>query len=120
MKPEPHHAHLAEMRADRADPIATIAAVPCRALTGAELRDARWRNRLRILYPDPTRRHLMEMRLLILEQRHADGLIGAREVNARHPDGARRLMAAARKEGGVADVSTRQAPMVDFFPCRIE
>lgn len=84
---EPHHAHLAEMRADRADPIATIAAVPCRALwimesdasrvarveprTGrAALRNAlaryaadREADRLRQCYPDPTRRHLMEMRL---------------------------------------------------------
>lgn len=68
---EPHHAHLAEMRADRpAADLAPIAAVPCRALTGAELRAARVRyaadreaNRLAECYPDPTRRHLVEMRL---------------------------------------------------------
>ena len=68
---EPHHAHLAEMRADRpAEPLAPIAAVPCRALTGAELQAARARyaadreaDRLRRCYPDPTRRHLVEMRM---------------------------------------------------------
>lgn len=72
MKPEPHHAHLAEMRADRpAADLAPIAAVPCRALTGAELRAARVRyaadreaKRLAECYPDPTRRHLMEMRMM--------------------------------------------------------
>lgn len=88
MKPEPHHAHLAEMRADRpAADLAPIAAVPCRALwimesdasrvarveprTGrAALRNARARyaadreaDRLRQCYPDPTRRHLVEMRM---------------------------------------------------------
>lgn len=110
MKPEPHARHLAEMRADRVvaelRAMAAIAAVPCRALTGAELRDARARyaadreaDRLRQCYPDPTRRHLVEMRLSVFEQRHADGLIDAREFAARHPDGARRLMAAARKAG---------------------
>lgn len=73
---EPHHAHLAEMRASRADATATefravLAAVPCRALTGAELRAARARyvklaeaERLRQCFPDPTRRHLMEMRMM--------------------------------------------------------
>ena len=73
---EPHHAHLAEMRASQAgasatDPLATIAAVPCRALTGAKLRAARERyaadreaDRLRQCYPDPTRRCLVEMRLM--------------------------------------------------------
>ncbi len=68
----PHARHLAEMRADRpVDPPATIAAVPCRALTGAELQAARTRyaadreaDRLRQCYPDPTRRHLMEMRMM--------------------------------------------------------
>lgn len=88
---EPHHAHLAEMRADRVvaelRAMAAIAAVPCRALwimesdaslvarveprTGrAALRNAlaryaadREADRLRQCYPDPTRRHLMEMRL---------------------------------------------------------
>lgn len=67
----PHARHLAEMRADRpADPLAPIAAVPCRALTGAELQAARAQyaadreaERLRQCYPDPTRRHLVEMRL---------------------------------------------------------
>lgn len=76
MKPEPHHAHLAEMRASRPDATAAdefravLAAVPCRALTGAELQAARARyaadreaDRLRQCYPDPTRRHLVEMRL---------------------------------------------------------
>ena len=38
--------------------------------------------RLRQCYPDPTRRHRAEMALSILEQRHADGLIDAREVRA--------------------------------------
>jgi hypothetical protein len=112
MKPEPHHAHLAEMRASQPDATAMdefrviVAAVPCRALTGATLQAARTRyaadreaDRLRQCYPDPTRRHLAEMEMSILEQRHADGLIDAREVNARHPDGARRLLAVARKEG---------------------
>ena len=73
---EPHHAHLAEMRAGRpdasaTDPLATITAVPCRAPTGAELRAARERyaadreaDRLRQCYPDPTRRHLAEMRMM--------------------------------------------------------
>lgn len=49
---------------------AKIAAVPCRALTGAELQAARAlyvklaeADRLRRRYPDPTRRHLVEMRL---------------------------------------------------------
>lgn len=77
---EPHHAHLAEMRASRPDASATdelraiLAAVPCRVLTGAELRaelraardryiDERKADRLR-RYPDPTRRHLAEMRLM--------------------------------------------------------
>jgi hypothetical protein len=63
-------AHLAEMRADRpAADLAPIAAVPCRALTGAELQAARVRYAadreakvLRQCYPDPTRRHLVEMR----------------------------------------------------------
>ena len=103
---EPHARHLAEMRADRVDPPASITAIPCRALTGAELRDARARyaadredDRLRQCCPDPTRRHRAEMALSILEQRHADGLIDAREIAARHPDGARRLLAAARKAG---------------------
>lgn len=68
----PHARHLAEMRASRLLPesIASIAAVPCRALTGAELQAARARyaadreaERLRQCYPDPTRRHLVEMRL---------------------------------------------------------
>lgn len=66
----PHARHLAEMRADRAEPLATIAAVPCRALTGAELQAAwaryaadREAERLRQCYPDPTRRHLAEMRM---------------------------------------------------------
>lgn len=107
MKPEPHARHLAEMRADRsAADIAPIAAVPCRALTGDTLQVVRAlyarlaeADRLRQSYPDPTRRHLMEMRLSVFEQRHSDGLIDAREFAARHPDGARRLMAAARKAG---------------------
>lgn len=73
---EPHHAHLAEMRASRPDASATdeliaiLATVPCRALTGAELRAARDRyaadreaKRLAECFPDPTRRHLVEMRL---------------------------------------------------------
>jgi len=44
---EPHHAHLLEMRASQRDASATdeliagLATVPCRALTGAELRAAR-------------------------------------------------------------------------------
>ena len=66
----PHARHLAEMRADRPEPPASIVAVPCRALTGAELRSARARyaadreaERLRQCFPDPTRRHLMEMRM---------------------------------------------------------
>lgn len=66
----PHARHLAEMRADRQADVAPIAAVPCRALTGAELQAARARyaadreaERLRQCYPDPTRRHLVEMRL---------------------------------------------------------
>ncbi len=71
---EPHRAHLAEMRASRPDASAAdelLASVPCRALTGAELRAARERyaadreaDRLRQCYPDPTRRHLAEMRLM--------------------------------------------------------
>lgn len=73
---EPHRAHLAEMRASRpdasaSDPLATIATVPCRALTGAELRAARDQyaadreaDRLRQCYPDPTRRCLVEMRMM--------------------------------------------------------
>ncbi len=66
----PHARHLAEMRADRPEPPTPIAAVPCRALTGAALQAARARyaadreaERLRQCYPDPTRRHLMEMRM---------------------------------------------------------
>ncbi len=74
---EPHRAHLAEMRASQRDASATdeliagLATVPCRALTGAELRAARDRyaadreaDRLRQCYPDPTRRYLAEMRLM--------------------------------------------------------
>lgn len=66
----PHARHLREMRADRPEPPpADIAAIPCRALTGEELIAARaweaeWRRdrELRAAYPDPTRRHLAEMR----------------------------------------------------------
>lgn len=74
---EPHRAHLAEMRASRPDTSAAddlrviLAAVPCRALTGAELRAARDQyaadreaDRLRQCYPDPTRRCLAEMRMM--------------------------------------------------------
>lgn len=72
MKSEPHHAHLAEMRADRpVDQLASLAAVPCRALTVAESQSARARyaadreaERLRQCFPDPTRRHLAEMRAM--------------------------------------------------------
>ena len=104
MKPEPHHAHLTEMRINRWPSIvAALVAIPRRAITRAELRAQRAADleaeRLRQCYPDPTRRHLAEMELSILEQRHADGLIDAREIAARHPDGARRLLAAARKAG---------------------
>lgn len=72
----PHARHLAEMRASQPDATAMdefraiVAAVPCRALTGAALQAARAQyaadreaERLRQCFPDPTRRHLVEMRL---------------------------------------------------------
>ncbi len=72
----PHARHLAEMRADRPEPPTPIAAVPCRALTGAALQAARARyaadreaERMRQCFPDPTRRHLMEMRMSRAEVR---------------------------------------------------
>jgi len=72
----PHARHLREMQETRpAEPPADIAAIPCRALTGEELIAARaweaeWRRdrELRATYPDPTRRHLAEMRASRKEQ----------------------------------------------------
>ncbi len=64
------------MRADRPEPPpAARAAIPCRALTGDELTaalawEAEWRRdrELRRAYPDPTKRHLAEMRASRKEQ----------------------------------------------------
>ena len=67
----PHARHLREMQETTRPepPAAAIAAIPCRPLTGEELIAARaweaeWRRdrELRAAYPDPTRRHLAEMR----------------------------------------------------------
>lgn len=62
---EPHHAHLAEMRASRpnasaADELRAIAADVGRGAAIAADHDAK---RLAACYPDPTRRHLAEMRM---------------------------------------------------------
>lgn len=73
----PHARHLAEMRATR-EPVPTVDAldlVPCRALTADEIARGRVlaaamdRDRhLRLAYPDPTQRHLAEMRLMAKER----------------------------------------------------
>ena len=68
MKPEPHHAHLTEMRINRWPAIVdALVAVPRSALTSRALQAQRAADRearrLAECYPDPTRRHLVEMRL---------------------------------------------------------
>lgn len=76
MKPEPHHAHLAEMRASTAaremfvtDTRAWLESIRVAAfeVPREQLRElnqlAAEARRIREQHPDPTRRHLMEMRL---------------------------------------------------------
>lgn len=90
----PHARHLREMRASVAELRAPAAGLPMAlaalsmpVTTIDEAQIARARELVRDLHlrrdiPDPTRRHRAEMALSILEQRHADGLIDAREVRA--------------------------------------